>query len=107
MDFEKVVSLAKKGDFIYFDPPYYPLKKGKSFTSYQKGSFLEEEQERLAKVFKKLHKKGCLCMGSNSDTKFIKELYSDFNIQFVKARRLINSNSEGRGEINEVVITNY
>jgi DNA adenine methylase len=106
MDFEKVISLAKKGDFIYFDPPYYPLKKGKSFTSYQKGAFLEKEQERLAEVFKKLDKKGCLCMGSNSDTKFIKELYSDFNINIVKAKRLINSKAEGRGEINEVVITN-
>jgi len=107
MDFEKVVSKAKKGDFIYFDPPYYPLKKGKSFTSYQKDSFLEEEQEKLAEVFKKLHKKGCLCMESNSDTKFIKKLYKEFNIHFVKAKRLINSNASGRGEINEIVITNY
>ena len=107
LNFEKVVSLAKKGDFIYFDPPYYPLKKGKSFTSYQKNSFLEKEQEKLAEVFKKLDKKGCLCMGSNSDTKFIKDLYHDFNIQLVKSRRLINSNAKGRGKINEVVITNY
>ena len=107
MSFEKVTSLAKKGDFIYFDPPYYPLKKGKSFTSYQKGSFLEEEQKELAEVFKKLDKKCCLCMGSNSDTEFIKKLYSDFNIQFVKARRLINSKASGRGKINEVVIRNY
>ncbi len=107
MNFEKVITKAKKRDFIYFDPPYYPLKKGKSFTSYQKNSFLEEEQEKLADVFRKLHKKGCFCMGSNSDTKFIKKLYKDFNIQFVKARRLINSNAKGRGKINEVVITNY
>lgn len=107
MDFEKVVNKAKKGDFIYFDPPYYPLKKGKSFTTYTKGNFLEEEQKILANVFKKLDKKGCLCMASNSDTKFIKELYKDFNIKFVKARRLINSKANGRGKINEIVITNY
>ena len=107
MNFEKVVSKAKKGDFIYFDPPYYPLKKGKSFTTYTKGNFLEEEQKLLANVFKKLDKKGCLCMASNSDTKFIKKLYKDFNIQYVKARRLINSKANGRGKINEIVITNY
>jgi len=107
MDFQKVVSKAKKGDFIYFDPPYYPLKNGKSFTTYTKGNFLEKEQKILANVFKKLDKKGCFCMASNSDTKFIKELYNDFNIHFVQAKRLINSKANGRGKINEVVITNY
>jgi len=105
--FEKVLDLIKKNDFVYFDPPYYPLKKGKSFTAYQKDSFLEKEQEKLAEVFKKLSQKGCCCMESNSDTKFIRELYSKNKIKVVKARRLINSKSEGRGEINEVVIRNY
>jgi len=106
-DFEKVVSLANKGDFIYFDPPYFPLKKGKSFTTYTKDKFLEEEQERLAKVFKKIHKKGCLVMLSNSDTKFIKDLYKGFNINTVRATRMINCDAEKRGKINEIVVTNY
>lgn len=107
MPFEEVIKLVKKKDFVYFDPPYYPLKKGKSFTTYTKNNFLEEEQELLAKVFKKLDQKGCFVMLSNSDTKFVKSLYKDYQISFVKARRLINSDASKRGEINEIVVRNY
>lgn len=92
--------------FVYFDPPYYPLSKTSSFTSYTKGNFLEEEQKELAHVYKKLHIKGCKLMLSNSDKDFVKNLYTDFKINIVKARRMINSKAEGRGEINELVITN-
>lgn len=108
MSFEKIVPLAKKGDFIYLDPPYYPLKKA-SFTTYTKDKFLEEEQILLRDVCLQLHKKGCLVMKSNSDTDFIKELYSgkEFTIHTVKASRMINSKAEGRGKIKEIVITNY
>ncbi len=104
--FDQVLKEAKKGDFIYFDPPYYPLKKG-SFTTYTKDKFLEKEQEKLAEVFKELDKRGCKVMLSNSDTKFIKNLYKGYKIHFVKANRMINSNGKGRGKINELVITNY
>ncbi|MFW6285905.1 MAG: DNA adenine methylase [Nanoarchaeota archaeon] len=107
MSFEKVLNLAKKGDFVYFDPPYYPLKNKKSFTTYTKDVFLEKEQEKLAKLFKKLDKKECYVMLSNSDTKFIKDLYSEYNIDFVQATRMINCNGDKRGKINEIVVRNY
>lgn len=107
MHFEKVQDLVKKGDFIYFDPPYYPLKKKNSFTTYTKDKFMEEEQERLAEVYKRLHKKGCKVMLSNSDTEFTKKLYSDFNIKTVQARRVINSDAKSRGLINEILVLNY
>jgi len=107
MSFEDIIKLTKKGDFIYLDPPYYPLKKGKSFTTYTKGNFLEEEQKQLAEVFSKLDKKGCKVMLSNSDTKFIKDLYKDYPIKKVKANRMINCQGSKRGKINEVVVTNY
>lgn len=105
--FEEVLKHAKKGDFVYFDPPYYPLENKKSFTTYTKGKFLEKEQEKLAEVFRKLDKKGCKVMLSNSDTKFIKDLYKDYEIKTVKATRRINSKASGRGKINEVVVVNY
>ena len=107
MPFEKVLNLVKKDDFIYFDPPYYPLKAGKSFTTYTKDKFLEEEQKLLADVFKKLDQKGCSVMLSNSDTLFVKELYGNYNVSTVKAKRLINSQANGRGEINEIIVRNY
>ena len=105
--FHEITNEVKKGDFVYLDPPYYPLKKGQSFTTYTKDNFLEKEQEHLARVFQELDKKGCKVMLSNSDSDFIKELYKGYQINVVKASRMINCNGEGRGKINELVITNY
>lgn len=104
--FEKVLEYAKKDDFIYLDPPYYPLN-GNGFTTYTKENFLAEDQTRLAGVYKELIKKGCKVMLSNSDTEFIKNLYSGFELSIVKANRMINCDATKRGKINEVVITNY
>lgn len=104
--FYEIAKEVKRGDFSYFDPPYYPLKKN-SFTTYTKEQFLEKEQERLAELFKELDKKGAGAMLSNSDTEFIKNLYKDYNINIVKANRMINCDATKRGKINEVVVTNY
>lgn len=104
--FYDAVKEAKKGDFIYFDPPYYPLKRD-SFTTYTKDKFLEKEQEKLKEVFSQLDKKSCKVMLSNSDTDFIKDLYKGYHINVVKATRMINRDAKNRGKINEVVITNY
>jgi|SRR3989304_755530 len=109
VDFEQAVVSAKAGDFVYFDPPYQPLSKTSSFTSYTKEDFTKKDQERLAKTFTKLHNKGCFVMLSNSHTPLILDLYKDFlpNIQPVLATRMINCKAEGRGKIKEVIITNY
>lgn len=104
--FYEVLKDAKKGDFIYFDPPYYPLNKT-SFTKYTKDKFLDEEQKHLAEIFKELDKRGCKIMLSNNDSPFIKELYKEFYINIVKATRMINCDATKRGKINEIVITNY
>lgn len=105
--FYDIVKNTKEGDFVYFDPPYYPLNKKSSFTTYTKDNFLEKEQEKLSELFRELSKKGCLVMLSNSDTEFIKNLYKEFKINIVKANRMINCDGKGRGKINELVITNY
>lgn len=111
MQFERIVNLAKQKDFIYFDPPYYPLSLTSSFTSYHKDEFLDKEQKELAKVFQKLDKRGCVLMLSNSDTPFIHKVYKKYeregHLYLVKAKRMINSDARGRKAINEVVITNY
>ncbi len=110
-DYKKVLAKAKKGDFVYFDPPYYPVNKTSSFTSYTKEGFLEKEQEELRDVFVKLHNRGCFVMLSNSDTPFINKLYSGLDkkitINKVFASRAINSKGNGRGKIKEVVVINY
>mgnify|MGYP000198368131 FL=1 len=107
VDFEEAVKNAKAGDFVYFDPPYDTWEEKNSFTSYDKNAFGKEEQVRLAKVFKELSDKGVYVMLSNHNTKFINELYKGFHITIVPAKRMINSKADGRGEVEEVIITNY
>lgn len=106
-DFETVMREAQKGDFIYLDPPYQPISETSRFTSYSSGGFGDKEQRRLAKTFRDAAKAGVFLMLSNSNSPFIMELYSDFNISNILAARNINSNGKGRGKINEVLITNY
>ncbi len=109
-DYKKVLDKAKKGDFVYFDPPYYPVSKTASFTSYTADAFLEKEQTELRDTFVELHKRGCFVMLSNSDTSVINELYSnikDIKVSKVAASRAINSNASKRGKISEVLVTNY
>ena len=104
-DFEEAVSCAKKHDFVYFDPPYDTDTS--IFNSYTETGFDKDEQRRLAKVFYELDKKGVYVMLSNHNTNLIKELYKDYNIYKVKARRNINSNASKRGLVEEVIITNF
>lgn len=111
-DYKKILKLAKKDDFIYFDPPYYPLSKTSSFTSYTLETFLEKEQIELRDIFIELNQKGCFVMLSNSDTPFIKKIYTKTKINNIKiskvnASRSTNSNVFRRGKITELLITNY
>ena len=104
-EFEKSVKTAKKGDFVYFDPPYD--SDTSTFNSYTEEGFGKEEQKRLAKVFKELDKKGVYVMLSNHNTVLVNELYKDYNIHVIEAKRNINSNGKKRGKVEEVIITNY
>ncbi|MFH2020251.1 MAG: DNA adenine methylase [archaeon] len=106
-DFEKILPLVKRGDFVYMDPPYHPVSETSSFTSYSKDDFGVEDQKRLAEFCRKLNKKGVQFMLSNSDTELIKKLYSEFKIHIVTVRRLISADKSKRNMINEVVVTNY
>lgn len=111
-DYKTILAEAQKGDFVYFDPPYFPVSKTASFTSYTANAFLEKEQIELRDTFVDLHNKGCFVMLSNSDTDFINKIYTDINdkqihIYKVSAGRAINSKASGRGKVSEVVITNY
>jgi DNA adenine methylase len=109
-DYKAILKKAKKGDFVYFDPPYYPVSKTSSFTSYTLESFLEKEQLELRDTFLELTERGCFVMLSNSDTPFINKIYSKHKgvrISKVYAGRAINSKGSGRGKITEVLITNY
>lgn len=108
-DFAQVVTRARKGDFVYCDPPYVPLSGTSAFTAYQAGGFGPDEQARLAEVVARLTDAGVLVMLSNSDTPSVRKLYasSRYRINTVTASRSINSRGSGRGKVREVVVRNY
>ncbi len=106
-DFEEAVSTAKKGDFVYFDPPYDPISDTSSFTGYDINGFSKGEQKRLKDTFEELTNKGVKCMLSNSKTPFITKLYEEYETIDVSAIRSINSNASKRGKIEEILVLNY
>lgn len=113
-DYTKSEELIDAHTFVYFDPPYRPLSDTSGFTSYTKEDFNDEKQKELAEYFNLLSTRNAKLMLSNSNPKnvdsndnFFEDIYRGFNINEVSAKRMINSNSEGRGEISELLITNY
>ncbi len=108
-DFEQTLNYTGENSFFYFDPPYKPLSITSSFTSYAKDEFTDTEQIKLKDFCEKLHNLGYKWLLSNSDVigdGFFDKLYSEFSIKRVKAKRFINSNGNGRGELNELLVTN-
>lgn len=106
-DFEDALKGIKKGAFVYFDPPYDPVSSSSNFTGYTSSGFGKDEQIRLKEVCDKLNAKGVKFLLSNSATQFIKDLYVDYKIDIIPAKRIINSNASLRGDIEEVLIKNY
>ncbi|MBN1348349.1 Dam family site-specific DNA-(adenine-N6)-methyltransferase [candidate division KSB1 bacterium] len=113
-DFEAIGSSTQEDAFIYYDPPYKPISRTARFTSYSRHNFDDHQQVRLAEFFKEMDRKGVKQMLSNSDPRnvdpddgFFDELYAPFNIYRIPANRAINSDARKRGNINELVITNY
>lgn len=106
-DFSLVLEQVRKGTFVYLDPPYDPISDTSSFTGYSKGGFSREQQIKLRECCDRLNARGIKFMLSNSATNFIREQYSNYHIKIVQAKRAINSISSKRGDVDEVIITNY
>jgi DNA adenine methylase len=104
-DFESTVRGAQAGDAVYFDPPYVPLSATSSFTAYHREPFGWEEHLRLARVFAELSERGVRVALSNSDTPETRQLYERFECSLVQVRRPINSNAQGRGPVNELLVS--
>jgi DNA adenine methylase len=113
-DFTTCGKFVDSNTFVYLDPPYRPLNLTSKFTGYSKNGFTDDDQIRLAHFYKSLDKTGAKVMLSNSDPKnenpddtFFDSLYAEYVIDRVPAKRAINCNGERRGEISELIITNY
>ena len=106
-DYATATATAQRGDFVYFDPPYFPLTRTSSFTSYTKEAFAADDQRRLAETFDDLTARGVRCMQSNSDTPFIRELYRHHRVEAINAPRAIARDPERRKSVSELIIMNY
>lgn len=112
-DYTKSYNFVDENTFVYFDPPYRPLNKTASFTSYTEFSFEDKEQKELSEYFELLNKKNAKLLLSNSDPKnenidddFFDELYKKFYIKRVSSQRVINSKGTNRGKITEILVSN-
>jgi DNA adenine methylase len=103
-DFTKVVEAAKRGDFVYFDPPYVPVGGYADFTTYTKEGFGPDDQQRLVMCVAKLKARGVRVLLSNHDLPLVRKLYKGFQLRTVKAKRNINSCVEKRGHVDELLI---
>lgn len=113
-DYKESKSFIDANTFVYFDPPYRPIKPTSNFTAYTKGSFNDDNQRELADFFKEMDQKSAHLLLSNSEPKnydpddsFFDELYDGFNINRVVAKRFINSDKNNRGFVYELLINNF
>lgn len=106
-DYKKALKNLRKGSFVYFDPPYMPVSSSSSFTGYTERGFGQKDQIELKKICDKLNDQGIKFLLSNSDHSLIRDLYKNYDITTVQAKRAINSKGHKRGEINELLVKNY
>lgn len=104
-DFADALMDALPGDFVYMDPPYVAVNDTSDFTSYTAGKFTMADQTRLRDVALHLKRREVRVVLSNADVPAVRELYKDFTIHAVQARRNVNSNAGKRGKVGEVIIT--
>lgn len=106
-DYSVLLEEIKTDDFVYLDPPYDPVSDTARFTGYVKGGFSQDDQLRLKQFCDKLDSENVKFLMSNSSTAFIRDLYRDYEIMTVKAKRVVNSAAGKRGRVDEVLIRNY
>lgn len=107
LDFEETLTVTKRGDFVYLDPPYQPVSDTANFTSFTARPFSESDQRRLAYVYRDLANRDVQVMLSQSDTPLVRELYRGYEMVQISARRSINSAADRRGPVRELAILSY
>ena len=106
-DYREALKGIRKDSFVYLDPPYMPLSSSSSFTGYTSSGFGPDQQMELKRQCDLLNKRGIRFLLSNSCCEFIEDLYKDYTVERVPAKRTINAKADRRGAIDEVLVRNY
>lgn len=106
-DYRQALKKARKGDFVYLDPPFDPLSRTANFVDYTRSGFGEQDQIELAQVFRELDRKECSVLLSNSDTRLTRKLYSGFGRRKVQVLRAISCKGSERTGYRELLVYNY
>jgi DNA adenine methylase len=113
-DYKECLNFIDNKTFVYIDPPYRPITQTANFTSYTKKDFLDKDQKELRCFVESIAKKQAKFLISNSDPKdcddedtFFDDLYKSYKIVRVNAKRMINCKGKNRGNVKELVISNY
>ncbi len=111
--FEKTLGEARRGDFVYCDPPYAPLSRTANFANYTADGFTSRDQRQLCDAVIGACQRGASVVVSNSSTREILDLYTarpaqkaGLVVRCVQARRAINSRASARGPVKELIVTN-
>jgi DNA adenine methylase len=107
VSYEHVLNTATAGDFVYFDPPYVPVSTTSNFVNFTRTGFSKGDHEILASVVRELTQKNVQVLLSNSDTPITRSLYKEYRIRTIGVPRSVNSVGEGRGPVDEIVVSNY
>lgn len=105
--YKNITFQCQEDDFIYFDPPYFPVSRTANFTDYTKESFGMQQHRELANEFERLSSIGSKVLLSNSNSDYIKSLYEKYSILKVKSQRNINCDAKRRSDHHDLIITNF
>lgn len=100
-DFSITTVDARRGDIIYFDPPYTVAHGNNGFVKYNARIFSWDDQRRLAIFAADLVRKGCTVVVSNADHPSIHDLYRGFKKFVIERRSVIAASSAFRKAVTE------
>lgn len=105
--YKNTTSKCQEDDFVYLDPPYFPVSRTANFTDYTKENFGVQQHAELANEFDRLNEIGAKVLLSNSNSDYVKSLYDKHRILKVKSQRNINCDAKRRSDHHDLIITNF
>lgn len=103
-DYKTIMDMAGEGDIMYLDPPYVPLSRTASFTSYSPEGFGMKDQQELSYYAEASVSRGATVIISNHDTSEVRELYKNATeIHKISVRRNISCRGETREKVGELI----